>query len=166
MYIQKNHTFTLYSFFCKYKKKYFYFLSLSLLSHTINLVTTIAPRDENPCVPSPCGPNSQCRVVGTQAACSCLPNYIGRAPNCRPECTTSNECPHNLACINERCESPCAGSCGINAECSVLNHNPICACYPGYEGDPLSICNPVVTCKTFFSSFVNNYYKVFQLLTN
>lgn len=114
------------------------------------MTTVITPRDENPCVPSPCGPNSQCRVVGTQAACSCLPNYIGRAPNCRPECTTSNECPHNLACINERCESPCVGSCGINAECSVVNHNPICTCYQGHEGDPLSICRPVVTSKILY----------------
>lgn len=107
--------------------------------------TTPAPRDPiNPCVPSPCGPNSVCREINGQAACSCVPNYIGRPPNCRPECLTSSECAHNLACVNERCINPCPGSCGQNAECTVINHNPVCTCYTGYEGDPLVLCNPAL----------------------
>lgn len=97
----------------------------------------------NPCIPSPCGPNSQCRVVGTQAACSCLPNYIGRSPNCRPECTNNAECPGNLACINERCKDPCPGSCGAKATCTVINHSPNCVCESGYTGDPFAECSPV-----------------------
>lgn len=102
----------------------------------------IAPKGL-PCDPSPCGPYSQCRVVGTQAACSCLPNYIGRAPNCRPECTTDSECSSNLACRNERCVDPCPGACGINAICQPVNHNPMCTCVPGYEGDGIKNCNPI-----------------------
>lgn len=107
-------------------------------------------RDENPCIPSPCGPNSQCRVVGTQnqqAACSCLPGYLGSAPNCRPECTTNSECPTTLACVNEKCVSPCVvqNPCAPqNAECSVHQHSPVCKCYPGYEGDPLIACRPAL----------------------
>lgn len=94
----------------------------------------------NPCVPSPCGPNSKCRDVGSIASCSCMPNYSGSPPNCRPECTISADCPSNLACIHENCRDPCPGSCGSNALCRVLNHIPICTCSEGYTGDPFSSC--------------------------
>lgn len=94
----------------------------------------------NPCEPSPCGPNSQCKPVGNTAACSCLPNYIGRAPNCRPECTSNSECSSMQACINEKCKNPCPGSCGTFATCVVQNHQPSCKCYDGYTGDPYSAC--------------------------
>lgn len=79
-------------------------------------------------------------MIGTQAACSCLPNYIGQSPNCRPECTINAECSSNLACISEKCQNPCINSCGINARCSVINHNAVCTCVDGYEGDPTSQC--------------------------
>lgn len=105
----------------------------------------------NPCVPSPCGPNSQCRVVGTQAACSCLPNYIGRAPNCRPECTINAECPGNLACQSERCTDPCPGSCGSFTTCTVIKHAPVCQCISGYTGDPFTGCSIIPPCKILIS---------------
>lgn len=98
----------------------------------------------DPCVPSPCGPNSECRVsaANEQAVCSCLQHYVGRAPNCRPECTSDSECPGNLACINLRCRDPCVGTCGIQTTCLVNNHRPICRCIDGYAGDPFSECSP------------------------
>lgn len=95
---------------------------------------------ENPCNPSPCGPNSQCRVVNQQAVCSCLPEYTGSPPGCRPECTVSMECPLNKACINQKCVDPCPGTCGINAKCEVKNHSPICSCQSGHTGDPFTRC--------------------------
>lgn len=98
------------------------------------------PVVSNPCQPSPCGPNSQCREVNGQAACSCAPNNIGAPPACRPECTISAECPLNQACSNQRCIDPCVGSCGVNAECKVVNHNPICTCPVFYSGEPFSRC--------------------------
>jgi len=94
----------------------------------------------NPCQPSPCGPNSQCREVNGQAVCSCLPTYIGSPPGCRPECTVSSECPQNRACVNQKCVDPCPGTCGINAQCSVINHSPICSCTTGFTGDPFTRC--------------------------
>jgi len=100
----------------------------------------VAPQD--PCSPSPCGPNSQCKVVSGQAACSCLPNYVGTAPNCRPECTISAECPRNRACQNQQCRNPCLGSCGPQATCQVVNHVPVCTCAPGFTGDPFAGCSP------------------------
>lgn len=95
----------------------------------------------NPCVPSPCGPNSVCRDIGNLPACSCLPGYIGRAPNCRPECTINAECHGNLACVNEKCIDPCPGSCGLHAYCNVANHVPLCTCFEGYTGDPFRGCD-------------------------
>lgn len=103
--------------------------------------------NENPCIPSPCGPYSICRTIGDTPACSCLPNYVGRAPNCRPECSISAECPANLACIHERCADPCPGSCGFSALCHVVNHSPVCSCLSGYTGDPFSGCHPVPSKK-------------------
>lgn len=97
----------------------------------------------DPCLPSPCGPNARCRNVGGTPACSCLPNYIGRPPNCRPECTINEECPGNLACQNERCRDPCPGSCGIHASCVVVKHAPMCSCHSGFTGDPFAGCSPV-----------------------
>lgn len=104
-----------------------------------------SPIPSNPCVPSPCGPYSECRIVGNTPACSCQQNYIGRPPNCRPECTINAECPGNLACINERCKDPCPGSCGIHAICTVSNHAPRCSCENGYTGDPFAGCSIVLS---------------------
>lgn len=97
----------------------------------------------NPCHPSPCGPNSQCREINTQAVCSCVPGYIGAPPTCRPECTSSSECPLNEACVNQKCINPCLGTCGIEAKCQVVNHNPICSCPLKFTGNPFTRCIPI-----------------------
>lgn len=94
----------------------------------------------NPCQPSPCGPYSICRVSGGHPVCSCQTGYIGAPPACRPECVVSSECSPQLACINQKCLDPCKGSCGINAHCQVINHNPICSCPLKYVGDPFVRC--------------------------
>lgn len=98
----------------------------------------------NPCRPSPCGPNAQCRVVGDAPSCSCLPEYIGTPPNCRPECISNSECSNNLACINQKCKDPCPGTCGTNAECRVVSHTPNCVCLIGFIGDPFIHCHEKV----------------------
>lgn len=95
----------------------------------------------NPCSPSPCGPNSQCRDANNQAICTCLPTFFGYPPNCRPECTINSDCSMNTACLNQRCRDPCPGTCGINAECQVINHNAICSCPLHLSGDPFSKCS-------------------------
>lgn len=105
-------------------------------------VTPVA-KTGNPCVPSPCGPNSKCIEVGESPACSCLPNYMGRPPNCRPECMSSSDCPANLACMNQKCSNPCVGACGVHTLCTVIKHSPTCQCEPGYTGDPFSGCSVV-----------------------
>lgn len=97
---------------------------------------------ENPCIPSPCGPYSDCHVVQEHPVCSCVAQYFGSPPNCRPECTVNSECPADKSCINQRCVDPCPGVCGINAMCRTVNHNPICSCMYNYVGDPFSRCVP------------------------
>lgn len=96
---------------------------------------------KNPCNPSPCGPNSQCREINGQPSCSCLPEFVGVPPNCKPECISNSECPNNLACISQKCKDPCPGICGQNAECRVISHTPNCVCLPGYVGNPFAICS-------------------------
>lgn len=111
---------------------------------TTKLIIILSVKDEprqNPCIPSPCGPNSQCTAIDDRASCSCIPGMFGAPPNCRPECTINQDCPSNRACFKQRCKDPCVGSCGFNAECTVQSHQPICKCFDGYEGDPYSGCN-------------------------
>lgn len=104
----------------------------------VNLFITETPTD--PCSPSPCGPYSTCKTVNDNAICTCLKEYIGNPPNCRPECLTSPECPLNMACVRQKCVDPCAGTCGENAQCRVHHHSPYCTCIPGFEGDPFVRC--------------------------
>lgn len=100
----------------------------------------LEPVVTNPCQPSPCGPNSQCREINKQAVCSCILGFIGSPPTCRPECVTSSECPLNEACFNQKCINPCPGTCGTGAMCQVVNHNPICTCPSRQTGDPFIRC--------------------------
>lgn len=91
--------------------------------------------------------------------CSCLPNYLGRPPQCRPECVVNSDCAINMACVNERCKNPCPGSCGPNAECRVASHAPYCQCLNGYTGDPFNGCVKVVAAvqsKQTFHTFTLN----------
>ena len=66
---------------------------------------------------------------------------------CRPPldivvgCTTDDECGDRDACINNVCKDPCA--CGRNAECSIVNHRPVCTCKKGFYGDPEILCETV-----------------------
>lgn len=109
-----------------------------------------APVKQNPCQPSPCGPNSQCREVNQQAVCSCIQGFIGSPPNCRPECTSNSECPLSQACLNQKCRDPCPGTCGRNARCTVVNHNPFCTCPDRHTG------NPFISCTLISKSLPNN----------
>lgn len=114
------------------------------------LVVEILP--SNPCNPSPCGPNAACREHNGAGSCSCLPDFHGDPyVGCRPECLMSNECPFDKACLNMKCVDPCPGSCGINAECHVINHIPECSCLPGYTGDALAICKETIICKNLIN---------------
>lgn len=119
------------------------------------------PINVNPCQPSPCGPNSQCREANGQAVCSCLPGYRGSSPTCSPECVVSSDCPLNKACSNQKCIDPCPGACGVNAQCRVINHSPICNCLNRYTGNALINCHPIgkspsTSLPTYLTKLYNN----------
>ena len=61
-----------------------------------------------------------------------------------PECTRDTDCFSQRRCINQVCVNPClAGEpCGRGAFCRVHDHNPVCICPIGYEGDPFVECRP------------------------
>lgn len=109
------------------------------------------PVRTNPCLPSPCGLYSECRDLGDSPSCSCSLGYMGSPPSCRPECVINSECPYNKACIGQKCNDPCVGSCGSNAQCTIFNHTPICTCPEGFTGDPFSNCYPKPARKRFLS---------------
>lgn len=95
---------------------------------------------QNPCEPSPCGSNAQCR----NGICTCLPEYRGDPYySCQPECVQNSDCSSNRACINNKCVDPCTGVCGRKAECNVINHIPTCSCIANHEGDPFILCEPI-----------------------
>lgn len=100
----------------------------------------IAPEIQNPCSPTPCGSNSQCRNINGQAVCSCIQGFHGSPPTCRPECSINSDCLPQRACVNQKCIDPCPGSCAFNAFCKVINHNAVCVCPSQYTGDPFSRC--------------------------
>lgn len=110
----------------------------------------------NPCQPSPCGANAMCREISGSASCTCLPDFYGNPyEGCRPECVINSDCTANRACIRNRCQDPCPGTCGVNAICEVINHIPACSCQPRYTGDPFRYCEqeirkwiqaPVINC--------------------
>lgn len=131
------------------------FKYLNISVNNINgFYSSLVPTD--PCNPSPCGPNSQCRPVNGQAVCSCVIGYLGLPPSCRPECSVSSDCPQNQACNNQKCVDPCLGVCGIRATCKVVSHNPICSCQQGMTGDPFIACSPIRKLTFVFVSLFTN----------
>lgn len=106
-----------------------------------------------PCTPSPCGSNAICREQDKVGSCICSEGYFGNPyEGCRPECVSDSDCPGNRACTGNKCQDPCPGTCGLNAECTTVNHSPTCYCFPGYTGDAFRRCNPI-TCKYFFMMY-------------
>lgn len=136
--------------YCVQQRKQFYFYSFLIHVHwRINIKKLLLFLSEplndviNVCQPSPCGPNSRCQEVNKQAVCLCMPDYSGSPPGCHPECVISTECPTDKACLNQKCSNPCVDVCGINTECRVINHSPVCSCKALYTGDPFTRCNPL-----------------------
>lgn len=114
----------------------------------------VAEEKIEPCNPSPCGSNAVCKERNGAGSCSCQPEYFGDPyVGCRPECVQNSDCDRSKACSNNKCKDPCPGVCGINAECRVQNHAPICLCLEGYNGDPSTSCELRQLCKSLVISF-------------
>lgn len=84
--------------------------------------------------------NAECN----DGVCTCLSEYFGDPyGGCRPECVQNPDCTRDKACIQNKCTSPCSGACGSNAECTVVNHLPICSCPSGMTGNAFTQCVPM-----------------------
>lgn len=106
-----------------------------------NIVAFAQIEQLSPCTPSPCGPNADCREQSGAGSCMCIAGYFGNPyEGCRPECLVNSDCPSNRACTRNKCIDPCPGTCGVNADCQVVNHAPLCTCRNGYTGDPFQQC--------------------------
>jgi hypothetical protein len=147
--------------------KYLSLLFIESIQFLMNILLLVEPpKPENACVPTPCGPNAECQVRGESFACSCMQNYISVPPNCRPECTINPECAPHLACMQQRCRNPCDGICGVNAQCSVVNHNAVCSCNDNHKGDPFSLCQPISKGKYAARSAITLFAQLVLILHN
>ncbi|XP_054290488.1 fibropellin-1-like [Macrosteles quadrilineatus] len=117
-------------------------VAISALTFDVALGRYEVSYDGNPCSPNPCGQNTQCYVSSGRPVCSCLPGHWGNPLSyCqRGECQDNSDCPASKACKDYRCVDVCAGVCGVNSDCHVRNHVPVCSCPTGYKGDPFSNC--------------------------
>lgn len=99
----------------------------------------------NPCIPNPCSPGAICVLSeNNQPVCQC-PIGMGGDPTgaagCHGfECLVDSDCSQSAACIGHRCRDPCPGSCGVNADCRVEQHHPVCTCHHGLTGNPIVRC--------------------------
>lgn len=112
---------------------------------------------KNPCYPSPCGPNSECRFDNNKLICSCQKDFIGTSPHCHPECVSNSDCRSNQNCLNNKCSDPCTSNpCGSNANCRTENHLVSCICAEGSIGNPFDECR-IVKGESYFRGFGNVY---------
>lgn len=121
------------------------FKIMLIISFFLPAISDITVRPTDPCIPSPCGPQSQCQVKNGLPSCANIPQSIGS-----PGCVSNSECSSNQACINRKCADPCTESCGSNTECRVFSHTPMCLCSSGYTGDPFTRCTPILCEFHFF----------------
>lgn len=110
---------------------------------------------QNPCtVLEPCRRPSECQVVGSLPVrtmiCICPSGYISSGSGtCQPTtpvkgiggCVSDADCPADRSCDKGICKDPC--NCGINADCRIKNHHPVCTCKQGYDGNPEIQCTKI-----------------------
>ena len=61
-------------------------------------------------------------------------------------CENVGDCPIDNSCINRQCYDVCIlGICGLDADCAVVSHRPVCTCPPGTTGDPQNQCKASLT---------------------
>lgn len=89
----------------------------------------------DPCMDSPCGPNTICTVSNHRASCSCLQGMvasptakIGCVRTPAISCTENRGCPSDFACFGEMCRPVCANDAGClnNERCEAGACKPLC----------------------------------------
>ncbi|KAJ8664368.1 hypothetical protein QAD02_006030 [Eretmocerus hayati] len=95
-----------------------------------------------------CGVDKTCQLKGGLLQCLCSPSDSNMTPDCRMRplipnsyCFVPDDCPNHQMCVKEKCRNPCDNvTCGMNAECFVKDHEPVCLCKNGFKGDPYLWC--------------------------
>lgn len=113
----------------------------------------IDARCQNPCAQvDVCSPDQRCRVLDTlplrTIVCQCSPDTIvdsnGRCRSIvhiQPQCTIDADCLDTDKCNRGECVSACRiDVCGINALCNAAQHQAVCTCAIGYNGNPHVEC--------------------------
>lgn len=120
-----------------------------------SLLACLNNKCQDPCrVLEPCQRPSNCKVVPSSPVrtmiCVCPTGYISSGSGtCKPtptavdigECSADTDCPTDKSCINNLCRNPC--NCGVNAECRINNHKPVCSCLEGFDGNPEIQCESI-----------------------
>lgn len=75
----------------------------------------------------PCAAHTQCPL-----------NQACTGGMCIMGCRGNKDCPTDHACINNKCQNPCLSDnvCGPNALCTCVDHQTICHCPAGFDGNP------------------------------
>lgn len=70
------------------------------------------------------------------------PSTPSTVPTPKPECLRDDDCPSTEACYDKKCQNPCRlrQPCGVNAECTAVDHGHSCTCLRGYVGNPWVQC--------------------------
>ncbi|XP_040568316.1 zonadhesin [Lepeophtheirus salmonis] len=110
----------------------------------------------DPCVPSPCGPNTSCKAnINGNPVCHCLSDFIPKPDTitgCGYECERDSDCQSSYICNDFKCivkPDPCDPSpCGPGTSCYPnFNGNPICKCLLGLVPKPDTITGCGPECK-------------------
>lgn len=89
---------------------------------------------EDPCNPSPCGPNAQCN----NGVCTCLAEYQGDPYlGCRPECVLNTDCPLTQTCLRNKCVDPCI----LVIKMQFATYTIMCTCPAGMTSNAFVFCN-------------------------
>lgn len=131
--------------------------------HTFSVLREVP---DHPCKSSPCGSNAICRERNGAGSCVCVDDFYGDPyVGCRPECVMNTDCDRHQSCFNNKCVDPCSGTCGQNTECKVANHVPSCYCLPGYTGNSLHACVPVLSKISFLIFFYTTFIYFSEFFT-
>lgn len=96
-----------------------------------------------------CGESAVCKIADHRVLCLCPDGFQGD-PNkkcTKFECQTNDDCDIQKKCDNGKCRNPCltSGTCGINAQCRVVQRQSQCSCPPGFNGNPQVECIQHIT---------------------
>ena len=101
------------------------------------------------CTSTPqCSCGEQCVAGACRLQCAstvaCPQGHVCRFGACTPGCAADTDCAHTQSCVAGKCADPCEqADCAPTAECRVSNHNHLCTCPQGLQGNPKVECRRV-----------------------